>query len=76
MKITEEHLREIIVEEIKASPEFLKKEHVREKLQQLILGELANIDSQEKLNDLFATIEMATRALKQVPLEVFMKIKK
>jgi hypothetical protein len=73
MKISKQTLKTIISEEIKASSEYLKKEDIRQKIQSIIEHEVSTnaVNSQEDLNKLFSTIEMAIRTLKQVPFVAF-----
>ena len=59
-----------------ASPSYMKKEFVRDEIQTLILNRIqdGSIASQKDLDDMFATIDMAARALKNVPFEVYVKL--
>lgn len=68
-------VREFVVEALKsrkvsASETYMKKEVVREKLQALVQEAVASgeIQSQKELDDWWKTVEMATKALKMVPL--------
>ena len=68
-------MREFVVEALKsrkvsASETYMKKEVVREKLQALVQEAVASgeIQSQKELDDWWKTVEMATKALKMVPL--------
>lgn len=68
-------IREFIVEALKsskvrASETYMKKEVVREKLQALLQEAVASgeVQNQKELDDWWKTVEMATKALKMVPL--------
>ncbi len=68
-------VREFIVEALKsgkasASETYMKKEVVREKLQALVQETVASgeVQNQTDLEEWWKTIEMATNALKMVPL--------
>jgi len=68
-------VREFVVEALKsskvrASETYMKKEVVREKLQALLQEAVASgeIQNQKELDDWWKTVEMATKALKMVPL--------
>lgn len=65
-----------INEVIKASKEFLKKESVREELQELIISQVKSgaISSAKDLAEFFKTLSMASLALQQVPIEVYKKL--
>jgi hypothetical protein len=74
--LSEEGLvREFVVEALKsgkvsASETYMKKEVVREKLQALLQEAVASgeVQNQKELDDWWKTVEMATKALKMVPL--------
>lgn len=61
---------------VSASPEFLKKEFVRDEIQTLVLNRIkdGSLASQNDLDAMFATIAMATKALKGVPFSVYVKL--
>lgn len=68
-------VREFVVEALKsgkvsASETYMKKEVVREKLQALLQEAVASgeVQNQKELDDWWKTVEMATKALKMVPL--------
>ena len=68
-------VREFVVEVLKnskvsASETYMKKEVVREKLQALLQEAVASgeVQNQKELDDWWKTVEMATKALKMVPL--------
>jgi hypothetical protein len=67
-------LRRIVLEEtIKASREYMVKEKVREDLQKLIAARVASgeIKDEVSLKDFWKTLEMASLALKMIPVEAF-----
>ena len=74
--LNEERLvREFVVEALKsrkvsASETYMKKEVVREKLQALVQEAVTSgeIQNQKELDDWWKTVEMATKALKMIPL--------
>ena len=74
--LSEEGLvREFVVEALKigrvsASETYMKKEIVREKLQALLQDAVASgeIQNAKELEEWWKTVEMATKALKMVPL--------
>lgn len=78
MKTTVRQLRRIIREakpkKIGASPEYMKKEAARESLQNMVLRQMYQIETEEQLKDVFKTMDMALMALKQVPLAVWKKL--
>ena len=87
MKITVGELRELVSEvntrRIGASANYMKKERVREKLQQMIIDMVKSgaIADQHELDTFFnefdssnSTAVMAKDALKLVPFDVFMKM--
>jgi hypothetical protein len=60
---------------VAASPAYMKKERVRSELQGIIERLIADGDltSQEELDEFFETLTMASRALKSVPVEAFLR---
>lgn len=60
---------------VTASPEYMKKEKVRSALQELIEGQVASGDiaSDDDLKDFFKTLDMAAKALSNVPFKGFVK---
>jgi hypothetical protein len=66
-------LRDFVLEVIKASPDYMKKEAVRERLQELIqrLVDDGSIRSDDELSEFFLSATMALNALKMVPLPVW-----
>ena len=69
-------LKDYIVEVIKASPEYMQKEKVREALQNIIVNMVKNgvISTDDDLTDFFNTSDMALKALKMVPLGAYKKL--
>jgi hypothetical protein len=61
---------------ISAHPDYMKKERVREHLQQLVVNAVADgsVKEQQDLEDFVATIVMAASALKMIPLTVYQKL--
>jgi hypothetical protein len=78
MKLTLGQLRRTIREagKIAASPEYMKKERVREKLQQLIADNVASgeITDQAGLEQFIKDIDISMTALKMIPFEVWGKL--
>lgn len=65
-------LRKMVLEEtIKASREYMLKEKVREEIQAMLVQRISSgeIKSEEALKDFWKTIEMASSALKMIPLD-------
>jgi hypothetical protein len=74
MRVTIRQVRYIIREELKealvsASPEYMRKEAVRERLQSLVheMIDSNEIRSDEDLNEFWRSVEMSVRALRMVP---------
>jgi hypothetical protein len=70
-------IHEVIAEQkVMASPEYMRKEKVREEIQNSIkrLVNLGFIKNQRDLESFFDTIPMVVSALKMVPIEAWMKI--
>lgn len=74
----EQTLRKYITEAIKASPDYLKKEAVRGRLENIVydLVSTGEIGSQKDLDNFFRTVDLAATALKMVPFEVYASISK
>lgn len=73
----DELLRDFIREAvIAASDEYMKKERVREHLQAHIvdLVRSGEVQSDEDLAELFATMDMAMKALSAIPFPVWQKL--
>mgnify|MGYP001617908256 FL=1 len=78
MEKINDDLRSFINEVIKASPEYMEKEKIRERLQMVVtdLVRSGKISDQESLDDFFSTANMALNALKMVPLTAYVKLSK
>ena len=81
MKISVGRLRELFqqgMEEAKvgASPEYMKKERVREAFQQVIASMVAAGDVQDEkdLQELFNAADLSLKALKMIPFDVWKKL--
>lgn len=78
MKLTVRQLRRVIQEaklkKIGASPEYMKKEATRESLQNMVLRQMYQIETEEQLKNVFKTMDMAMLALKQIPLAIWKKL--
>jgi len=68
---------ETTLQEVKIGPSknYLKKELVRQKLQDLIISEVQNgsIKTQEDLEEWWDTADMSLKALKMIPIQVWKK---
>lgn len=67
-------VRRIVLDEaIKASKEYMKKEEVRKRIQDLAAGMVAagEIRSDAELADFWKTVEMSVGALKMIPIDAF-----
>lgn len=71
-------LTHFISEVVRASPEYMKKERVREALQGVITSLIASgeIANQADLDAFFGSADMSLRALKMVPFDVYTKLAK
>ena len=78
MKLTVRELRKTIREagKIGASPEYMKKERVREKLQALVADHVASgeITDQASLDQFVKDVDISMTALKMIPFEVWTKM--
>tara|TARA_Y100000310_G_scaffold221871_1_gene223456 strand:- start:1406 stop:1639 length:234 start_codon:yes stop_codon:yes gene_type:complete len=77
MKIKLSELKQIIKEEtVSASSEYMKKENVREQLQNMVLELIKNgdITSDDDIKEFFGTVEMASNTLKMIPFMVYNKL--
>lgn len=78
MKMSVGDLRRVVQEagKIGASADYMKKERVREKLQQLIADHVASgeIADQESLQQFLKDVEVSMTALKMIPFEVWGKL--
>lgn len=72
-EIIRQFVREALVS---ASSQYVNKEAVRESIQQLVMQQISDgkIASQADLDEFFKTVDMAVRALKGVPFDVFKKM--
>lgn len=63
----------ILESKVAASASYMKKEEVRQSLQDLITQKvvLGEISDQESLDEWFSTAEMSLKALKMVPLAAY-----
>ncbi len=72
-------VRRVVLEEaIKASKEYMKKEQVRQRIQELAASMVASgeIGSDADLADFWKTAEMSITALKMIPLDAFRGVKR
>ena len=72
----EDILRKYVAEAVgRIAPSYLKKEAVRQGLQDLLEAAVASgeVSSDEGLSDWWATIDMASKALRAVPLAAWKK---
>jgi len=78
MKITVGELKRVVQEagKVGASPDYMKKERVREKLQKLIADHVASgeIADQASLQQFLKDVEVSMTALKMIPFEVWGKL--
>lgn len=71
MKISVKKLRVLLREAlVHASPEYMKKEAVRQKLQELVTEMIASgqIQSDEELADFWSSVLLSVNTLRMVPL--------
>lgn len=63
---------------VSASPEYMKKEAVRQALQDVVKTMVADgrVGDQQALDDAFAALDMSVKALKMVPFEVWQRLSK
>jgi hypothetical protein len=80
--LTLESLRKLIIKvikeaKIKASPEYMAKEVVRNELQQLILSHInsGDVTDEKQLKMLLSNIDLSLIALKMIPFDVWKKLK-
>jgi hypothetical protein len=73
MRLTIKRLRNVVSEAITASTAYLKREQVREQLQEIIIEQVKSgaISSDEDLSDFFKSVDMSVGALKMVPFQVY-----
>jgi hypothetical protein len=70
------YIRTFIEEgKVGASPEYMKKEQVRGELQAIIEKLVADgtLKTKEDLDSFFSSVDIASKALKLVPIEAFLK---
>jgi len=77
MRIRLGKLRRLVREaKIEASPEYMRKEAIRQRLQDDVIARVVSgeIGDQLSLDEFFSTVDMALRALKGVRFETYAKI--
>lgn len=77
MRIRLGKLRRLVREaKIGASPEYMRKEAIRQRLQDDVISRVVSgeISDQLSLDEFFSTVDMALRALKGVKFETYSKI--
>jgi len=74
VKVLRSIIKSLVNEAVAASKEYMKKEAVRQQLQDLIMSKVASgeIRDQVQLDEWFQTSMMALNALKMVPIEAYM----
>ncbi len=75
-KVLKSFIREAIKGKVSASPSYMKKEAVREKLQSIIAEAVASgeIGDQAALEQFLVDINTSMTALKMIPFEVWTKL--
>lgn len=75
-KVLKSFIKEAIKGKVAASPSYMKKEAVREKLQGIIADAVANgeIADQASLEQFLVDINTSMTALKMIPFEVWTKL--
>lgn len=78
MQVTVKRLKALITEAIAASESYMKREQVRQEIQDRIVQGISSkaIKNDDDLKKYFETIEMALSALKMIPFDVYVKISK
>lgn len=76
MRITVRELRRLIETHVGASPEYMKKEKVRERLQGVVtdLVHTGVLSGQDDVDEFFASADMSLKALKMIPFDVWQKM--
>ena len=77
LKALKELIAEAILEaKVCASSKYLKKEVTREKLQDIVVDLVGSgkVTNDDELKDLFNDIDIAAKALKMIPFEVWKKL--
>ena len=66
----------ILEQKISATPEYLKKERIREELQSVIASRVnaGSINDEKDLQSLIADMNMALAALKMIPLSAWRRL--
>lgn len=69
-------IRSLVSEAVAASKEYMKKEAVRQQLQDIITAKVASgeISDQTQLDEWFQAASMSLNALKMVPIEAYMSM--
>jgi hypothetical protein len=75
-EVLKSFIREAIKGKVSASPSYMKKEAVREKLQNIIADAVASgeIADQTSLEQFLVDINTSMTALKMIPFEVWIKL--
>ena len=69
-------LKNFLQEVVSASKDYMKKEAVRQSLQDSFAAMIAeNVSTDEELASFFKSVEMSVSALKMIPLEVWQKLR-
>lgn len=78
MKKTIRQIKEIVSEAVAASTQHFQKELIRQELQNMIVDRVkeGKITDQSSLEEFFSTVDMAEKALKNIPFEIYLKISK
>jgi|LauGreDrversion4_2_1035121.scaffolds.fasta_scaffold33457_4 hypothetical protein len=74
MKCLRGFIRDVVAEALAvASPEYMKKEAVRQQIQELIASKVSagEIQDQKQLDEWFQAASMSLMALKMVPLDAY-----
>lgn len=76
MKTLRSIIKTLVNEAVAASKEYMKKEAVRQQLQDLVASKVASgeIVDQAQLDEWFQASTMALNALKMVPIEAYMSM--
>jgi len=76
LKKSHQLIKRLVVEVISASKSYMKKEAVRQAVQDLVASKVASkeIKNQEQLDEWFVATTLAITSLKMVPFEVYKKL--
>lgn len=78
MKIRYGTFKKIVAEasQITASAGYMKKEKIRERLQQMIIDAVnaGDVTDKQSLDELVSSIGLATNTLKMIPIEVWQRL--